>query len=57
MSGFLISLIIAVVLLVVALWAIQEIAPPDLQRVLRVVAIACFLIWLVINALPLLGVA
>lgn len=57
MTSFLIALIIAVAVLSVALWAIQAIAPPDLARVLRVIAIACFLVWLVVKAYPLLGVS
>lgn len=56
MTSFLIMMI-AVAVLSIALWAIQAIAPPDLARVLRVIAIACFLVWLVVKALPLLGVS
>lgn len=52
----LVHLIIAVAVLCVALWAIAKIAPPDLNYVLRVVAVALFLIWLVVRVLPALGV-
>lgn len=57
MTAFLVSLIIAVIVLAIALWAIAELAPADIQRVLRIVAIGLFLVWLVVRALPMLGVS
>lgn len=57
MLELVIAIIIAVVILSVALWAIAEIAPPDLNRVLRVVAIALFLIWLLLKVWPFLVAA
>lgn len=56
MTDFLVQLIIVVVVLAIALWAIAKIAPPDIQQVLRTIAIAAFLIWLIVRALPMLGV-
>lgn len=55
MASIAVSLIIAVVILAIALWAIQQIAPPDLRYVLRIIAIAAFLIWLVVRLLPMLS--
>jgi hypothetical protein len=57
MTAFLVSLIIACIVLAVALWAISMIAPADIQRVLRIIAIGIFLVWLVVRALPMLGVS
>lgn len=56
MTSFLVQLIVAVVILCVALWGIRKLAPPDLEQVLRVIAVGAFLVWLVMNGLPLLGV-
>ena len=56
MQPFLIQLVIAVVILAVALWAITMIAPSEIAQLLRVIAVAAFLIFLIVRALPLLGV-
>lgn len=48
----LIAIIVALVILSVVLWAIGELAPPTLQRPLRVVSIAAFVIWLLLRAWP-----
>lgn len=52
-----IAVIIAVVLLSLAFWAIGYLAPADLQRPLKVCVVALFLIWLVLRLWPLIGVA
>lgn len=57
MTALLVAIIIAIVLLSVALWAIEELAPPELRRPLRVVVVAIFVIWLIVRLLPMLGVS
>lgn len=57
MIDLLILLIVALVVVSLALWAVGELAPADLQRPLRIVVIALFVIFLLVRLLPLLGVS
>lgn len=57
MIDLLILLIVALVVVSLALWAVGELAPADLQRPLRIVVIALFIIFLLVRLLPLLGVS
>lgn len=50
--NLIIAIIVGVVILSLALWAIHEIAPPNLKYPLRVVAVAVFVIWLILRAWP-----
>lgn len=56
MIALLVTLIVALVVVSIALWAVGELAPTDLQRPLRVVVIALFLIYVLVRLLPMLGV-
>lgn len=47
-----IAIIVAIVILAVALWAIGELAPANLQRPLHVVVIAIFVVWLLLRVWP-----
>lgn len=47
-----IAIIVGVVILSLVLWAIHELAPASLKYPLRILAIAAFVIWLLLRAWP-----
>jgi hypothetical protein len=57
MTAFFVHLIIAAIILAIVLWGIHEIAPPDMKRLFRIIAIGVFLIFVIVRGLPLLGVS
>lgn len=49
-----ISILIALLILAVVLWAIDYIAPPEIKHIARIVAVVLFLIYLVRLVWPML---
>lgn len=54
--NLIVAILLGLLVLAVVLYALDYIAPPEVNRIARVVVVVLFLIWLVRLAWPLLGV-
>jgi multisubunit Na+/H+ antiporter MnhE subunit len=52
MIAFLVQLIIGLVVLAIILWIIAQFAPAELHQLLRLIAFAAFLIWVLVTIVP-----